>query len=243
MTIPNQAPDSSVAGFLQSDGSLPVLGGQNLENYLQQYVAGVSYLDGPMVRPRWQPEPPNLPDYGVDWAAVGVMRHRPVGTYPAVIHHREDQGHDEMQRHEELDILCSFYGENADIYAENFHDGLMIWQNISVLRLSGMALVEVSDSTRNPELIRERWWNRIDKPLVLRRIIRRNYPVLNVLSAEAWVNTDGSTHYTAVARVPPQPWVGLRQIVTATTTAGGELAVGLRERAATAATGRAGLAP
>ena len=187
--IPNQAPDSSVNGYLQPGRSdefsldhpqngfdagslgLPQLEGQSLEDYLQQYVAGVSYLDGTLVRPRWQEEPPNLPDFGVDWCAVGIVNHRPIGLYAAVVHHGDGDGHDEMQRHEDLDVLASFYGPNADSYATNLHNGLMIWQNVSVLRLVGMAFVDISDHTRAPELIKSRCWERIDKTLTLRRTL------------------------------------------------------------------------
>jgi hypothetical protein len=179
---------------------MPILEGTSLENYIQQFVAGISGLDGTMVRPRWQPEPPNIPDFGVNWAAVGIMRHRPIGTYPAVIHHPEGDGYDEMQRHEELDILVSFYGASANEYANNLHNGLMIWQNFSVLRLVSMALVEVSEGTHNPELIRERWWDRVDKPMILRRLIRRTYPVLNLVESRGFVVPDPGHGYQA-------PWI------------------------------------
>lgn len=187
----------------QDPHGMPVLEGQDLEDYIQQWVAGISGLDGTMVRPRWQPEPPNIPDWGVNWASVGIMKHRPVGVYPAVIHHPDGDGWSELQRHEELDVLVSFYGTHASDYAVNFHNGCQIWQNFAVLRLVGMALVEVTDGTRNPELIKEKWWDRIDKPFVLRRIIRRSYPVLNLLSAEGWIITDPDG-YRAPFHVPAQ---------------------------------------
>jgi hypothetical protein len=169
---------------------MPVLEGQRLEDYIQQFIAGVSGLDGTMVRPRWQPEPPNIPDYGVNWAACGIVRHRPIGVYPAIIHHPDGDGYDEMQRHEELDILVSFYGANANEYANNLHNGLMIAQNYTVLSLVSMALVEISEGTHNPELIKERWWDRVDKPVILRRLIQRTYPVLNLLSARGVIIGD-----------------------------------------------------
>jgi hypothetical protein len=164
-----------------------VLDGQSLEDYVAQVVAGVSGLPGPMVRPRWQAEPPNLPDWGVDWAGVGIMKHRPIGIYPWVGHHPDGDGYSEMQRHEELDVLVSFYGINADAHAGNFHSGFGVWQNHASLRLVGMALVEVQDGTVNPEFIKQKWHNRVDKPFVLRRIIIRNYPVLNLLSSKGLV--------------------------------------------------------
>jgi hypothetical protein len=203
----------------------------------------VAYFDGTMVRPRWQPEPPNLPDYGTDWCATGIVRRRPLGAYPAAIRYPAGAGYDEMQRHEEFDLLCSFYGPGADQYAANLHDGLGVWQNYAPLRLAGMAYVECREAIRLPELIKERWVDRVDKTVVVRRIIRRAYPILNLLSAEAWIITDQAGAYTAVARVPPQPWTGLRQDITSTSSARGAAAVGLAERVAATASSSGNLTP
>lgn len=207
MTIPNQSPDSTVAGYLQGSaiGALPgqIAPGQPLEDYLQQFVAAIAGLDGTLVRPRWQQEPPNLPDFGVDWAAVGITERRPLGPNTAVIHHGEGQGADEIQRHEEFDLLCSFYGPNCADYATNLHDGLAIWQNRSLLRLSGLAFVEAGIHRVLPELVKNRWLDRADKTLTLRRIIRRNYPVLNLASARAKIATDTDSQYAVTVTAEP----------------------------------------
>ena len=117
---------------------------QTLEDFCQQFIAGIAGMPGEVVRPRWQgPDVPNLPPYGTDWVAVGITRKRPIGIYGATIHQNPEPGTDLMQRHEEFDLLCSFYGPNADVYSSSLHDGLMIWQNKSELRLVGMAFVEM----------------------------------------------------------------------------------------------------
>jgi hypothetical protein len=191
MTIPNQAVDSSQAGALQPGPSnWTVLNGQPLEDFLQQYVAAVAALDGTMVRPRWQDEPPNIPDHGANWCSVGIMQRQPLGFVGAVQHDSTGDGHDVMQRHEQLNILISFYGPNCDEYSSNLHDGLMIEQNRRVLRTVGMGFVEITESIRVPEFIKNQWWDRVDKRLFINRIIVRNYPVLNLLSAAAAVITD-----------------------------------------------------
>jgi hypothetical protein len=181
------------------------LEGIALEDFVQQFVAGVSGLPGQNVRPRWQPEPPNIPDFGVDWCAVGITRHRPIGTWASVTHCSAGDGYDMMQRHEDLDILCSFYGPGADDFAGNLHNGLMIWQNRSLLTLVGMAFVEISEGIRAPEFIKNRWLERTDKPLWLRRIIVRTYPVLNLLSASGAVIPDPGGTYQAPFTVVPPP--------------------------------------
>ena len=164
---------------------------QTLENVCQQLIAGVAGMVGDVVRPRWQgPDPPNLPPYGTDWVAVGITRKRPIGIYGATIHQNPEPGTDLMQRHEEFDLLCSFYGPNADVYSSSLHDGLMIWQNKSELRLVGMAFVEITEGIRVPELIKNQWTDRVDKTVILRRIIQRTYPVRNIVWAGGWINTD-----------------------------------------------------
>jgi hypothetical protein len=39
-------------------------------------------------------------------------------------------------------------------------------------------------------LIAEQWWERVDLMLTFRRLVRKNYPVLNVLSSETAVVPD-----------------------------------------------------
>jgi hypothetical protein len=196
MTIPNQATDSSEAGYLQPTPPLPpgqVPTGQPLEDYLQQFIAGVAHMDGTLVRPRWQPEPANLPDWGTDWCSVGLVRVQPIGVYAWVEHHPLDHqgdGASEMQRHEEFEVLCSFYGPHASSYADNLQSGLSVWQNWSALKLVGLAYIECKDPVIAPELLRERWWNRYDITVTMRRIVRRTYPVLNILEVFSRVRTE-----------------------------------------------------
>jgi hypothetical protein len=218
--IPNQAPDSSVAGYLQPGRTddfaldqppgldqgvfeLPNLEGPLLDDYLQQFVAGISGLDGTLVRPRWQPEPPNIPDFGTTWASLGIMRRRSLGFVGATLHDPAGNGHSIMLRHEQLEILISFYGPQCDEAAGNLHDGLMLEQNRIVLRSMNMGLVEITDGISNPELIKERWLDRVDKTLFINRCIAREYPVLNQLTASGTVIPDPGGGYQAPFTVNP----------------------------------------
>jgi hypothetical protein len=162
--------------------------GEPIENWLQHYIAALAYIDGELVRPRWQMTPPNLPEIGTSWIAVGITRRKPIGPYAWVGHHAHGQGRSELQRHEEFEYLCSFYGPKCDVYAELVHSNLMVWQNVSLLRLVWMAFVEIGEGVRVPELVKQQWLDRVDKTITFRRIIRRNYPVLNVLSAHGVIH-------------------------------------------------------
>jgi hypothetical protein len=198
MAIPDQAPNSSVEGYLQGTppGDRPGQAepGQPLENFLQQVIAGIAGIEETLVRPRWQAQPPNypIPKLDTDWAAVGIVRQRMSG-YAAIIHYCDNpdgDGHDELQRHEEIQYLVSFYGPHCDWYANNLTDGLNIHQNLSRLKRAGLGLVNNGDITRIPELIKNEWVDRVDKQLSFNRIIVRDYPVLNLLEAPFAIATN-----------------------------------------------------
>lgn len=210
MTIPNQAPDSSVAGALQGTPEDYVPGqitGDPLYDYLQQFFAAVSKMDGTRFFQTYQlPDPPNLPPVGVDWAAFTLNESRRIGLYNAVVHHGEGDGVDELQRHEEMEFRVSFYGPNSVGYATNLRDGLSIWQNFSMLRLAGMALVETSDVRSFGDLVHQQWVGRADMTVTIRRFTQRFYKVLNLLSAQAEVQTDSESQYKVEVKVyPPTP--------------------------------------
>lgn len=213
MAIPNQAPDSSVAGALQGtpeDGVPGQLTGDPLYDYLQQFFAAVAGMDGTKFFQTYQvPDPPNLPPIGTDWAAFTLNESRRIGLYNAVVHHPDANGGDgvdELQRHEELEFRISFYGPNAVFYATNLRDGLSIWQNYSMLRLAGMALVEASDLNSFGDLVHQTWVGRSDMTVTIRRFTQRYYKVLNLLSAQAEVQTDSVSQYAVDVQVdPPTP--------------------------------------
>ncbi|MBO0737220.1 MAG: hypothetical protein J2P48_11700 [Alphaproteobacteria bacterium] len=211
--IPWQSPNSSREGILQESRHPPGWGrmwgtpeggwwrvnwleGQSLEDFLQQWVAAVAHLEGPLVRPRWQREPANIPDFNTPcWGSVGVTRYLPLNLYSYVEHHSAGDGHDEMTRWEELTVECTFYGPDAGEVTGRFHSNLMIRQNTHLLRRVGMAFVEAGEHRRVPEFIKEQWLDRYDKTLTIRRSVWRAYPVLSFLDFQGWVRPDGRYDY------------------------------------------------
>jgi hypothetical protein len=174
--------DSRYRGFIAPDPAVDPAFDDPIVDILHDLVAGVTGFDGALVFPRWQTDPPNHPDITVDWAAVGVMTK--TTDWQAFVRHRNiGEGIDELQRFEILTVLCTFYGPNAEKYAEMLRDGLHIWQNYSTLCSLGYGLVSLEDTVTAPELFRERWISRCDVNMILRREILRQYPVRSIVSA------------------------------------------------------------
>lgn len=183
------------AGWAQGSWQdVPPLAGADLYRFLQALVAGISGLPGNTVLPRWQPEPPNLPDG--DWAAFGIVR-RVATLFPYIDH--DPAGRDRYQRHETMECLTSFYGGDADGYAGNLRDGLMVPQNNEPLLLAGFGLISTGDILAVPSLVKQRWLYRADLTFALRRQILRSYPVLDLKQVMANITTQSG--YTSPVTV------------------------------------------
>lgn len=198
--------DSGPLGFDEGYWSNPngPLAGQQLDGFMQQVVSGVTGIPGNLVRPRWQPEPPNLPQdpntnpgtpSSIDWAAIGVVSSTPLG-FPynsEVITGRGlvvAQGFSQQSDQEEFDLLCSFYGLRADNYAVKLRAGLIVAQNRECLQLTGMGLVNTSGRRRVPSLVQNQNLMRVDITVTFRREVREQYPIMYYLSAPAVLTTD-----------------------------------------------------
>lgn len=156
--------------------------------YLQQFVVNVSGLPGELVRPRWQQVPGNLPDVNTDWVAFGVTR-RTSEAFPAILLGETADGNDYFYTNELVELMASFYGPNAEFYADQARDGMKIPQNQEYLLTGGWGWVGAEEITTLPSLINQRWYYRVDLPFRLRRQIARVYPVLPLVEADVRLNT------------------------------------------------------
>lgn len=177
----------------------------DLDDVLQAMVAGITGLSGDLVRPRWQTTVPKTPEPDVDWCSIGVMTSNP-DTY-AYIEHLSgssitDQSGDLSKRHEEIEVLASFYGPHAKSNLGVLRDGLGIEQNGYAIKASGLNFVSIDRGRRAPEFINQQWINRWDSVLVFRRMVARSYPVNNILTAEIDLKDD-TGHVDRVINVPP----------------------------------------
>lgn len=188
-------PNTSATGgpLLPNEAVLFPLEDQQLDRFFQQFVVGLTGLDPTLVRPRWQPEPINLPENDVDWCAVGVMDTlQDANAYIRHVCENETQGdgYDVLIRHEDLHLLASFYGPDAWAFATRMRDGLEIGQNREVLQKNAMGFVRCANPFSTPELIKERWQRRVDLGFTIRRAVGRRYDVMNLKTGVFSVDSD-----------------------------------------------------
>ena len=179
---------SATGGYL-APGGTPLPADIALEDILQPMVAGITGLAGQYVRPRWQPGNPRQPEPDTDWCAIGVTATRR-DDGPAIIHDGTGDGSDAYIRHEDIDVLATFYGPNCQRNAATLQDGLQIPQNLEALFIQGFSFVEARDARRAPEFFNQQWINRFDVTIRFRRRIDRTYAVLNILSADPAIHSN-----------------------------------------------------
>lgn len=199
---------SATGGFLQPYPSPAPKQGQSFEDFVQEVFVGISGIDPTLVRPRFQTEGINLPPSDSDWMAFGATQYAPdvfavtdgpqIQGYVAygywapgyAIQDPTDPAVNSFQRHEVVTFLCSFYGPNCAKNMALLRDGLQIPQNLETMTANSMTLVEATNGDRIPSLVKEKWLDRIDLSVQIRRLILRQYPILNLLSAHAVINTE-----------------------------------------------------
>src|SRR5437870_2383413 len=117
--------NSSATGGYLVPTSAPPAEDDALDDILQGLIVGLTALDPTLVRPRWQPVAAKLPDLSVNWCAIGETDETPDAN--AVVTHDGDAngglGQDNLQRHEQIRVLATFYEPNAKAYAKQARDG------------------------------------------------------------------------------------------------------------------------
>jgi hypothetical protein len=193
--------DSSTGGYLTPSSrnfsvngfSVTEVQDKEFAVFLQGAVVGITGLAGNLVRPRWQLQPPVIPNFGTDWAAIGKGNlHHDIDSF---IQHTgavdETPGFDTQWRTAILDIIVSFYGQSREFNADLLVMGLNIPQNREALFLNGYNLVLCTDVELGADLIQEQWLPTSVVNFQLRRLQGWTWPILDLASAELTVDTDG----------------------------------------------------
>jgi hypothetical protein len=163
-------------------GGAPVYD-QALENLVHDILMGLTGIPGQYVRPAWQPEPPAQPAPSIDWVGFSITAF-PVIEYPAVTQLGSNTG-DVQYEHEDIEILCSFYGPDAAANMSLCRAGLYVAQNRDMMKSVGLNFVGTDRPSRVPDLVNVQWINRVDLPVKMRRKLSRTYNVLSLDPAQA----------------------------------------------------------
>lgn len=182
------------------------LQGQALNRFIQQWMAGVlgPSVDPTLIRPYSQSEPPVIPDTGDVWMAF-TQHAENSDTFP-FIRALPDGSGVQLQRHEELAVLCSFYdtGVNgqAAYLASLLRDGIAIPDNLEPLMLADFGMIGCEPEVAVPSLLKLLWLWRVDLPFRLRRLVTRTYAVPNITQANGTLYTDSGLTIKVVAGHP-----------------------------------------
>lgn len=172
--------------YILPSSTTPFPGGLTLTQFIQSILVGVTGLTATLVRPKWQLSPPKNPDVDVNWLAFAVFLGTPNANASLEM---DEDGVMHSQRHQDVKIGCSFYGPDAIDYANIVTDGLQIPNNLEAMTLAGMGYASTGAMISIPDLMNERWVNRIEMEVILRREIKRVYPIVSFVEAEGTIHS------------------------------------------------------
>ncbi|UNA00774.1 hypothetical protein ZHS_18 [Edwardsiella phage vB_EpM_ZHS] len=189
-----------MATFIRPEAVPNPLEDDALIDAMQATVVGVTGLDPTLVRPRNQPAPPNLPDFSLNWASLGLT----VTDSDSYAFVRQVNDTDmELEHDQEITLLAIFYGSSAQSYVGLLRDGLQIEQNRWALGALGVKLVSTGRERHIPSLLKEIWQQRYDLPVVWRRRVRRVYKSASVIGVS--LGLDNEHYITPIVVSPPTP--------------------------------------
>jgi hypothetical protein len=181
--------DSRTAGPLLPITPLP-LSDAALDAAMQGFIAALSGIAPNLVRPRWQPTLPVIPEVTVDWCSIGILQIR---TYGAPVMQMIGDQILSLVRQCELTCLCSFYGPNGQGIATQVRDGAALAQNrFSLLELD-MNICHVNEVVSLPSLVSTQWMRRYDLTITIGMKSTRLYNVFSLLRATGQIESTQDT--------------------------------------------------
>lgn len=201
--LPNVVPtdaNSSVAGFM-APITAPLYDNP-LDDFLHAFLVALSTLPGVFVRPRWQPEPPNLPAFTQDWLSWGIVDVDEDRFAFQDVVSTDDGNQFVVERDEILTMLMSFYGPRAGQLAKQVSVSMQLVQNRNYLRVQNMTLIEVLNQVRVPALFKEKWVPRVDQRVRFRRRASWSYQVHQLEDFHAGLDNELYSTNLGVAPAP-----------------------------------------
>lgn len=193
---------SATGGYLDPTTTQALPGNLTLTQFIQTVLVALSDLPGAFVRPKFQIEPPKQPDATVNWLAFAIVDSNPDTNASVSI---DENGVTTLRRQREFEVQCSFYGPAALDIAELVADGFQLQQNVEALRAANMGYGYIDRARRVPDLVNERWIDRWEQTVYLRRQTKRVYPVLSILSASGTIHSfTGNEEYLANWQTPEE---------------------------------------
>lgn len=178
---------SQTGGYILPIGQPIIPRNLTFTQFIQTVIVGVSGLPGTSVRPKWQIAPPKQLDITQNWISFGIAAQKPdPHNYVGV----NQDGSNFTQRNEVVDVTCSVYGPDAVDLQSLISDNLQLPQNCTALTIANMGLVETTSGIRMPEVVNERWMDRVDFSIVIRRLIQREYPIVTFAGANGTIYSD-----------------------------------------------------
>jgi hypothetical protein len=182
-----------------------------LDEILQALIVGVTGMPGNKVRPRWQIIPPPEPEVGTDWAAIGVTDSQPEANFGrvAIIHSATGgpvDGMDTSYENDDVNVLASFYGPNAESFANKLTSGLAIPQNRETLTFTGLSLATTNaKGLVVPDIVNGRTQRRVDVALSFRQVMTLQWPIANILTGVGTIASGSGTPQPFSSANPPFP--------------------------------------
>lgn len=169
---------SATGGYLTPTSTNGFPNNLTLDQFIQTILVGISGLQGDLVRPKWQENPPKQPGIKTNWIAFRTALITP-DTYEFT--GMDLSGNPFTQRYQNLSVQCSIYGPDAANVAGVLRDGFQIAQNREAMNAVGLKFVNTGYPSLIPDFVNERWVQKYEMEIVLRQMVQRSYAILPLL--------------------------------------------------------------
>jgi len=163
---------SKTGGYLLPEDA--TLTGQAYTRLIQQFLVGVTGLDGTLVRPADQKDPPPVPESSIDWLAFRLTSITPGDN----AYQKPGEETLETQRHNTQTLQLMFYGPACSDNAMRFLDAIQISQNRDVIRREGVTIADWGEPLNMSEIVNGQTYWRCDVQMQIAREEKRIFQIM-----------------------------------------------------------------